>query len=177
MVEVIQKEQLAITNRKLLQLQHFLTTARLITEFDPHLPGAGWFVNLGYMTQEQRELDPQLNALDCLSKTAAKNETEQRGFLSKFLFKGDEVFVPVEKLSYGERARLSLACLVASGCNFLILDEPINHLDIPSRTNFEQALSQFEGTVLAVVHDRFFINAFATAIWEVQSKSIIRNAV
>ena len=60
-------------------------------------------------------------------------------------------------LSFGERARLMLACLVAQGCNLLLLDEPINHLDIPSRARFEQALADFDGTVLAVVHDRYFI--------------------
>ena len=129
-------------------------------------------VQLGYMTQEQRELNPKLNALESLQKSAAMNETEQRSFLSKFLFKGDDVFVPVEKLSFGERARLSLACLVAAGCNFLILDEPVNHLDIPSRTQFEQALSNFKGTILAVVHDRYFINAFARSIWEVDGNTI-----
>ena len=130
-------------------------------------------VQLGYMTQEQRELDSKLNALESLQKSAAMNETEQRSFLSKFLFKGDEVFVPVEKLSFGERARLSLACLVAAGCNFLTLDEPVNHLDIPSRTQFEQALSNFKGTILAVVHDRYFINAFARSIWEVDGDNIL----
>jgi len=134
-------------------------------------------VNFGYMTQEQRELDPQLNALECMQKSAAMNETEQRRFLSKFLFKGDDVFVPVEKLSFGERARLSLACLVAGGCNFLILDEPVNHLDIPSRTQFEQALSNFKGTILAVVHDRYFINAFAKCVWEVHGNTIFRREI
>ncbi len=62
-----------------------------------------------------------------------------------------------------------LALLVAQGCNFLILDEPINHLDIPSRTQFEQALANFEGTALAVVHDRYFIRGFATKIWTVST--------
>jgi len=71
-------------------------------------------------------------------------------------------------LSFGERARLALASLVAQGCNFLLLDEPINHLDIPSRARFEQALTAFEGTVLAVVHDRFFIAGFATEIWKLE---------
>jgi len=71
----------------------------------------------------------------------------------------------VQALSYGERARLALARLVAMGCNFLVLDEPINHLDIPSRTQFERAMANFEGTVLAVVHDRYFIRQFATRIW------------
>jgi len=58
--------------------------------------------------------------------------------------------------------------MVASGCNFLMLDEPINHLDIPSRASFEQAMQAFEGTVLAVVHDRYFIRSFATRIWAIR---------
>jgi ATPase subunit of ABC transporter with duplicated ATPase domains len=80
-------------------------------------------------------------------------------------------------LSYGERARLSLACLVASGCNLLLLDEPINHLDIPSRSRFEQALAAFDGTVVAVVHDRFFIDGFASEIWEVAGDTLHRRLV
>jgi ATPase subunit of ABC transporter with duplicated ATPase domains len=64
--------------------------------------------------------------------------------------------------------------LVAQGCNFLLLDEPINHLDIPSRARFEQALAAFEGTTLAVVHDRYFIERFATEIWEVTDDAIRR---
>ena len=65
-----------------------------------------------------------------------------------------------------------LALLVAQGCNFLILDEPINHLDIPSRTQFETALTNFEGTVLAVVHDRYFIQGFASRVWAVQGDHV-----
>ncbi len=80
--------------------------------------------------------------------------------------------MPVSKMSYGERSRLALACLVAAGCNFLLLDEPINHLDIPSRTNFEAALKQFDGSVLAVVHDRYFIAGFAHQMWEVRNHQI-----
>jgi ATP-binding cassette subfamily F protein 3 len=129
------------------------------------------------MSQEQSELDPESNVLETISKILSQNETENRSFLSKYLFKGDDVFKKVEKLSYGERARLSLACLVAQGCNFLILDEPINHLDIPSRTQFEKALSEFEGTILAVVHDRYFIEGFATQIWEVKNKSIMTREI
>lgn len=79
---------------------------------------------------------------------------------------------PIARLSFGERARLSLAKLVASGCNLLLLDEPINHLDIPSRGRFEQALTQFEGAILAVVHDRYFIQQFATAVWQVAERTI-----
>ena len=100
--------------------------------------------------------------LTILRGLAPFNETDARAFLHQFLFTGDEVFTPVGKLSYGERARLVLACLVASGCNLLLLDEPINHLDVPSRARFEQALATFEGTVLAVVHDRYFIQGFAS---------------
>jgi ATPase subunit of ABC transporter with duplicated ATPase domains len=62
---------------------------------------------------------------------------------------------------------ISLACLAAHGCNLLLLDEPTNHLDIPSRSRFEEALAGYEGTVLAVVHDRYFIEGFATELWEV----------
>ena len=83
------------------------------------------------------------------------------------------MILPSGSLSYGERSRLMLACLVATGCNLLLLDEPINHLDIPARSRFEEALSAFEGTVLAVVHDRYFIEGFATHIWEVQGKGLI----
>jgi ATP-binding cassette subfamily F protein 3 len=75
-------------------------------------------------------------------------------------------------MSYGERARLELALLVAQGCTFLLLDEPINHLDIPSRARFEQALAKFEGTVLAVVHDRYFIERFASDVWFVENGEI-----
>jgi ATP-binding cassette subfamily F protein 3 len=132
----------------------------------------GTHVKIGYMSQEQENLDPTLTPLTTLEKLSPMNETEQRAFLSKFLFKGDDVFVPVGKLSFGERARLTLACLVASGCNFLMLDEPINHLDIPSRARFEQALEAFDGTVLAVVHDRYFVAGFANVLWLVTETGI-----
>ena len=122
-------------------------------------------VRLGYMAQEQENLKPDQNALEALGQRCALGETEMRGFLSKFLFKGDEVFVPAAQLSYGQRARLMLACLAASGANCLLLDEPINHLDIPARQQFETALGDFPGTVLAVVHDRAFIQRFASAVW------------
>jgi len=129
-------------------------------------------IQLGYMSQEQERIDPQKTALDHILHTAPFNETEARSFLHYFLFEGDDPLRPASSLSYGERARLSLAMLVASGCNFLMLDEPINHLDIPSRARFEQALTQFEGTVLAVVHDRYFIERFATRIWVVVDSTI-----
>jgi ATP-binding cassette subfamily F protein 3 len=122
-------------------------------------------VHLGYYAQEQETLDPGSSPFETIRRVAAMSETDVRSFLHYFLFAGDEVFLPVGDLSYGERARLVLARLVATGCNCLLLDEPINHLDIPSRAMFEQAMASFEGTVLAVVHDRYFIRHFATRIW------------
>ncbi|MBI4928973.1 MAG: ABC-F type ribosomal protection protein [Anaerolineae bacterium] len=141
----------------------------------PPLAGSfriGSNVKLGYMAQEQEILEPDDTPLTTLLKWMAQSETEVRSFLSKFLIKGDDVFTPVRSMSFGERARLMLACLVAQGCNFLILDEPINHLDIPARVRFEQALSDYEGTVLAVVHDRYFIQSYASHIWEITGSKI-----
>ncbi len=124
-------------------------------------------VRLGYMAQEQETLDPAATPLSLIRDAAPLDETEARAFLHYFLFTKDEVFVPVGRLSFGERSRLALALLAVQGCNFLLLDEPINHLDIPSRERFEQAIARFQGTVLAVVHDRYFIERVATTIWTV----------
>lgn len=147
------------------------TLLRTIVGRIPPLAGRvhlGSGVKLGYMTQEQTMLDPRLSALEMIQRAAPVDETSARSFLHYFLFAGDDPLRPSADLSYGERARLALALLVARGSNFLLLDEPINHLDIPSRSRFEEALSHFEGTVLAVVHDRYFIDAFATDIWSVE---------
>ena len=122
-------------------------------------------VRPGYFSQEQEGLDPAQTALEAVRAAAPLSETDARNFLHYFLFAGDAVFMPVGRLSYGERARLVLARLVLSGVNFLLLDEPLNHLDIPSRQQFEAALAAFEGTVLAVVHDRYFVEQFAERIW------------
>ena len=129
----------------------------------------GHTIKLGYMTQEQELLDPSLSALETLQRVASFNETRARHFLHFFLFSGDDPLRPSQELSFGERARLQLALLVAQGCSFLLLDEPINHLDIPSRTRFEQALTQFNGSILAVVHDRYFIEQFASDMWTVKN--------
>ncbi len=134
----------------------------------------GGAVKLGYMAQEQELLDPGLNAVQIIQKVTPMNETETRNFLHYFLFKGDDALRPSRELSYGERARLQLATLVAQGCTFLILDEPINHLDISSRERFEEALENFEGTVLAVVHDRNFIERFASDVWVAKDGKIYK---
>jgi ATP-binding cassette subfamily F protein 3 len=132
----------------------------------------GMTVRLGYMTQEQELLNPDFNALQTVQSAATFNETEARNFLHYFLFKGDDALRPTGTLSFGERARLQLGLLVAQGHTFLLLDEPINHLDIPSRARFEEALANFKGTILAVVHDRYFIERFATDIWNVRDGKI-----
>ncbi len=129
-------------------------------------------VKVGYMAQEQENLDPSATPLSLIRRAAPLDETDARSFLHYFLFAGDEVFTPVGRLSFGERSRLSLALLAVQGCNFLLLDEPINHLDIPSRERFEQAIARFEGTVLAVVHDRYFIERLATRVWVMEGQAV-----
>jgi ATP-binding cassette, subfamily F, member 3 len=128
---------------------------------------------LGYMSQEGDTLDLNLSPLEVIQRHAPLNETDARTTLHKFLFSGDDALRPAAQLSYGERARLALALLIVQGCNLLLLDEPINHLDIPSRTRFEQALAGFSGTILAVVHDRYFIERFATQLWVMDQEVLI----
>jgi len=132
----------------------------------------GMTVKVGYMSQEQELLSPNLNALQTIQSVASMNETEARNFLHYFLFKGDNALRPTSDLSFGERARLQLGLLIAQGYTFLLLDEPINHLDIPSRARFEEALTNFSGTILAVVHDRYFLERFASEVWHVKDGKI-----
>jgi ATP-binding cassette subfamily F protein 3 len=130
-------------------------------------------VNLGYMAQEHDGLEAHLTPLQTV-RHAFESETAARTFLAYFLFTGEESLLEINRLSYGQRSRLALAKLVVGGCNVLLLDEPINHLDITSREQFEAALDQFAGSVLAVVHDRFFIQRFATEVWWVEDEGIRR---
>jgi ATP-binding cassette, subfamily F, member 3 len=153
------------------------TLLRTIAGQLPPLAGQlylGASVRLGYMAQEQTIAELARSALELVQRAAPLNETEARNFLHFFLFSGDDPLRPAAELSYGERARLALALLVAQGCTFLLLDEPINHLDIPSRSRFEEALAQFEGTILAVVHDRYFIDRFAAELWVVEGDGVRR---
>ncbi len=129
--------------------------------------------HVGYLTQDQSGLDHAQTPVEMMLNYFP-NETEARNFLAYYVFTGDEPLKFISMLSYGQRTRLLLAKLVAEGCNCLLLDEPINHLDIPSRSQFEQALGQFGGSVLAVVHDRYFIRRFADEIWWVENGAIRR---
>jgi ATP-binding cassette subfamily F protein 3 len=153
------------------------TLLRTIAQQLPPLAGhieQGPTVKLGFMTQEQVGLDMKLSPLQTIQH-AFSNEEAARTFLAYFLFTKDEPLKPNSLLSYGQRARLELAQMIANGCNVLLLDEPINHLDIPARTQFEEALASFDGTVLAVVHDRYFIERFAEEIWWIEDGSIRRS--
>jgi ATP-binding cassette subfamily F protein 3 len=101
-----------------------------------------------------------------------RGENDARAALARCQIRGDEALKPVGLLSHGQRARILLALLTARQCNLLLLDEPLNHLDAPSRDRFEEALAQFEGAVLAVVHDRTFIERFAGEVWRVEGATI-----
>ncbi len=129
-------------------------------------------VRLGYMPQQQETLHPHTSPLEVIRALAPMSVSEVHHFLHFFLFEADEVQREVGKLSYGQRARLLLARLVVSGANCLLLDEPINHLDIPSREQFEEALAAFPGTVLVSAHDRAFIRHFASSIWRLDAGRI-----
>lgn len=134
-------------------------------------------VTVGYYDQEQQLLDDSLTLFDEVrSAYPGMTDTEIRSTLAAFLFTGDDVFKLVGDLSGGERGRLSLAKLILSPCNFLVLDEPTNHLDITSREILEDALSQYTGTVLAVSHDRYFLNRVATRILELTDGRLISTA-
>ncbi|HNS50115.1 MAG TPA: ABC-F family ATP-binding cassette domain-containing protein [Anaerolineae bacterium] len=151
------------------------TLARLILgEMEP-LAGRvqlGTGVRAGYYAQEQEQLDPDSTPYAVIRSAVSMDQTEARSFLHYFLFGGDDALRPVGSLSLGERARLGLARLVAMGCNLLILDEPINHLDLPSREHFEQAMVAYHGTVLAILHDRYFIERLATGLWAIGGGTI-----
>lgn len=118
-------------------------------------------VRAGLLAQEHELLDPERSLLDHVLHARPMEVGAARSFLHFFLFGGDSVFRLAGQCSLGERSRLQLALLVLRGCNLLLLDEPLNHLDIVAREQFEEALDAFEGTVIVVSHDRAFIEHFA----------------
>ncbi len=128
----------------------------------------GSSVRAGYFAQEQDTLDPNLTVMEQARLTGEGGESDVRTFLHKYLFGGEMVHRRIASLSYGERARLMLAILVRRGANLLVLDEPLNHLDLTAREEFERALEAFEGTMLLVLHDRFSIERLASRVIEVR---------
>lgn len=122
-------------------------------------------VDVGYFDQMQQNLDMTKTAIDEVWDNFPNlTETEIRSSLARFLFKGEDVFKPLSKMSGGERARVSLLKLMLRGSNFLLLDEPTNHLDASSREELEKTLGEYSGTLLIISHDRYFINKLADRI-------------
>ncbi|MBQ7669697.1 MAG: ABC-F type ribosomal protection protein [Clostridia bacterium] len=134
----------------------------------------GYNVTIGYYDQENQNLDPTKTVIDELwDAYPDRNQTELRNTLALFMFRGDDAFKSVSVLSGGERARLTLAKLILSKMNLLVLDEPTNHLDIGSREALESALESFDGTLIAVSHDRYFMRKLATRIIELKDGGIV----
>lgn len=131
-------------------------------------------VSIGYYDQEHQVLNNENTLFEEISDAHPDmNNTSIRNILAAFLFTGDDVFKTISSLSGGEKGRLSLAKLMLSNSNFLILDEPTNHLDITSKEILEDALNNYEGTVLYVSHDRYFINKTATRILDLTKHKLI----
>lgn len=130
----------------------------------------GQSVNIGYIPQEIKFEDDNQTILNFFEQFDNRNETEIRTSLAKYMFRGNDVFKKVSSLSGGEKVRLILAKLLKQNINFLILDEPTNHIDIETRELLEEAIKEYSGTVLFVSHDRYFINNLAERIVEVKEK-------
>lgn len=127
-------------------------------------------VEIGYYDQEHHVLHEDKTLFDEISDTyPSMTNTEIRNTLAAFLFTKDDVFKRIKDLSGGEKGRVSLAKLMLSNANFLILDEPTNHLDITSKEILENALNHYEGTLLYVSHDRYFINKTASRILDLEN--------
>lgn len=153
------------------------TLLKILNELIPADTGTftlGTNVSIGYYDQEHHVLHMEKTVFEEIQDTYPHmNNTEIRNVLAAFLFTGDDVFKQVKSLSGGERGRISLAKLMLSDANFLILDEPTNHLDIDSKAILENAVNQFEGTVLYVSHDRYFINTTAHRILDLTKQSLL----
>ncbi len=148
------------------------TLIKLLTGVEPLTEGTltlGHNVEPDYFAQDQyKELDPSARMLDDLSQVAQqKSMTELRGVLGCFLFSEDDVFKPIGVLSGGERNRYALARMLLHPSNFLLLDEPTNHLDMRAKDVLLESLEKYNGTVVFVSHDRYFIDKLATRIFEI----------
>ena len=134
------------------------------------LRGSG--VETGYFAQGQEDLDPHLTVLDHLLAEHDLTLEAARRHLARFLFFGDEIHAPIRQLSGGERNRVALARLILRKPNVLLLDEPTNHLDVSARTALEEALAAFDGTIIAVSHDRYFLDNVCDRLWIVDGGTV-----
>lgn len=133
----------------------------------------GHNVNIGYFDQEQTNVNDDNIVLDEIWDEYPKlTHTEIRNLLARFLFIGDDIYKEVSALSGGEKSRLSLLKLMLSKTNFLLMDEPTNHLDIDSKEVLEDAISNYDGTVIVISHDRYFLNKISDKIWELTSEGL-----
>ena len=152
------------------------TLIKLLTkeyDIDSGTAELGSSVKLGYLPQNVTFQNEELTVLECFRENKTISEGMARGFLAKFMFYGENVFKKVKNLSGGEKSRLKLGFLLYEDVNVLILDEPTNHLDIDSRETLEEALEAFEGTILFVSHDRYFINIICSRIVNLREKKLI----
>ncbi|WP_308749194.1 ribosomal protection-like ABC-F family protein [uncultured Anaerococcus sp.] len=130
----------------------------------------GESVNVGYFDQEQKSLNIENTIFDEIRETFPMlTNFEIRSYLAKFMFYDTDVFREISELSGGERARISLLKLMISDCNFILMDEPTNHLDIDSKEILEDAILDFEGTLLIISHDRYFLNKIASKILDMKA--------
>lgn len=146
------------------------TLMKIILGLEPPTRGIveeGFAVEPAYFSQDMAELDPQNLVIEELMETADITVSEARDLLARFLFRGDDVFKPVQALSGGERNRLMLACLMVEKPNVLALDEPTNHLDIDSREALGEALKSYNGTILLTSHDRYLLASLVTRVVEI----------
>lgn len=133
----------------------------------------GHYVNIGYYDQEQTSLDNENTVIDEIwDENPELNYYDIRTMLAQFLFKGDDLFKIIGDLSGGEKSRLSLLKLMTSKSNFLLMDEPTNHLDIDSKEVLEDSLLNYDGTILVVSHDRYFLNKVTDKILDMSSDGI-----
>jgi ATP-binding cassette, subfamily F, member 3 len=141
-------------------------------ELDAGKLRTGHNVQIGYLSQHAEELGVAGTVLEAAQRATKLTPNKARALLGRFLFSGEEAEKPMDGLSGGERRRLSLAILVASGANVLILDEPTNHLDIDAREALEDALRGFDGTVLLVSHDRALLDAVGSRTFAIEDGTL-----
>lgn len=134
----------------------------------------GASLEIGHLSQAHDDLsvDTDNTVLDKLLAHHPMFTSEARDYLARFLFTGDDVYKPISALSGGERSRLALALLMTRDVNFLLLDEPTTHLDIPSQEVLQSVLSEFDGTILLITHDRYLVSRLATQVWGLEGNRL-----
>jgi ATP-binding cassette, subfamily F, member 3 len=152
----------------------FLKILAGLIEQDEGLVRLGSNVRLSYFGQHQaQELSPQLSALETMALAGEDlTVTRMRSLLGAFLFRGDEVEKKVAVLSGGEKSRLALAKMIATPANLMLLDEPTNHLDMSSQEVLQEAMAQYDGTIVVVSHNRYFVDSFINKVMEVKNGKI-----